>query len=98
MTTISFEENVGIKKKKFKNLATFFVYLEEQDMYPPSEKHLSQKEFEEALKRDCEEARNTPRSRLFSLADEKDIEKAAIQDISEDFLTPKELSYYLSLK
>ena len=67
MTIISFEENVGIKKKKFKNLATFFVYLEEKNMYPPSEKHLSAEEFEKVLKKDCEEARKTSHSRFFNL-------------------------------
>ena len=34
----------------------------------------------------------------FSEAAEEDIEKSALSDISKDFLSSKELNYYLSLK
>jgi hypothetical protein len=34
----------------------------------------------------------------FDEATEKDIETASVQDVGEDFLSKKELDYYLSLK
>ncbi|MCF7905752.1 hypothetical protein K9L63_00990 [Candidatus Gracilibacteria bacterium] len=98
MTTISFEENVGIKKKKFKNLETFFVYLEEKDLYPPSEKRLSAKEFEAELQKDCEEARNAPPSRFKKKLEDKKLSKAVRQDSGESIhwekLSEKSLSFW----
>lgn len=45
-------------------------------------------------------AKLTPVTDLSDLSEVKDeeIERIALQEIDEDYLTPKELSYYLSLK
>ena len=62
MTTISFEENPGIRKKKFKNVSEFFFYLQDNNISPLEFRELSESEITPALKKSMNEAKKIPQS------------------------------------
>jgi hypothetical protein len=67
MTTISFEENPGLRKRKFKNISDFFFYLQENDISPLEFKELEESEITPDLKKEMEATKKLPKARFINI-------------------------------